>query len=80
MESNKRKTPPQPIPKEECDILKITPLGAGQEVGRSCILVEFKEKKLLLDSGLHPAYSGLSALPYFDEIDPESIDLVLITQ
>lgn len=28
--------------------LKLTPLGAGQEVGRSCILLEFKEKRVLV--------------------------------
>jgi cleavage and polyadenylation specificity factor subunit 3 len=49
---------------EEEDILKITPLGAGNEVGRSCILVEFKGKRILLDCGLHPAYTGLSAYFY----------------
>ena len=26
------------------DIPKITPLGAGNEVGRSCILLEFRDK------------------------------------
>ena len=30
------------IPTEESDLMKITPLGAGQEVGRSCHIVEFK--------------------------------------
>ena len=40
---------------DESDIMKITPLGAGQEVGRSCILVEYKGKTILLDCGLHPA-------------------------
>ncbi|EGF84036.1 hypothetical protein BATDEDRAFT_9083 [Batrachochytrium dendrobatidis JAM81] len=79
-ESNKRKTPPTEIPvTSEEDILKITPLGAGNEVGRSCILLEFKGKTIMLDCGLHPAHSGLAALPFFDNIDPESVDLVLIT-
>ena len=64
---------------EQSDILKLTPLGAGNEVGRSCILLEYKGKTILLDCGLHPAYSGLSALPFFDDIDPATVDLVLIT-
>jgi hypothetical protein len=33
-----------------------------------------------MDCGLHPAYTGLSALPFFDTIDPASIDVILITQ
>jgi cleavage and polyadenylation specificity factor subunit 3 len=37
--SAKRKEPPSIVPvAEESDILKLTPLGAGNEVGRSCIL------------------------------------------
>ncbi|KAJ3392240.1 Cleavage and polyadenylation specificity factor subunit 3-I, partial [Chytriomyces hyalinus] len=61
------------------DIMRITPLGAGQEVGRSCIMLEFKSKTIMLDCGLHPAHSGLAALPFFDNIDPASIDVLLIT-
>jgi cleavage and polyadenylation specificity factor subunit 3 len=34
------------------DILKLTPLGAGNEVGRSCLLLEFKEKKILVRNPL----------------------------
>jgi hypothetical protein len=30
------------------DILKITPLGAGNEVGRSCIMLEFMEKIIMV--------------------------------
>lgn len=28
--------------------MKITPLGAGSEVGRSCIIVEFKGKTIMV--------------------------------
>uniref|UniRef100_A0A453MLP6 Beta-Casp domain-containing protein n=1 Tax=Aegilops tauschii subsp. strangulata TaxID=200361 RepID=A0A453MLP6_AEGTS len=31
------------------------------------------------DCGIHPAYSGMAALPYFDEIDPSAIDVLLVT-
>lgn len=33
------------MPAEESDLLIIRPLGAGQEVGRSCIMLEFKGKQ-----------------------------------
>lgn len=59
--------------------LSVMPLGAGNEVGRSCIVVRFKGKTVMLDCGIHPAHSGLAALPFFDEIDPASVDVVLIT-
>lgn len=58
-----------------------TIVGAGNEVGRSCILMKFRGKTLMLDCGIHPAYTGFSALPYFDELeDPSSIDLLLVSQ
>ncbi|XP_046860569.1 cleavage and polyadenylation specificity factor subunit 3-like [Xenia sp. Carnegie-2017] len=64
---------------EESDLLRITPLGAGQEVGRSCHILEFKGKKVMLDFGIHPGYNGLDSLPFVDEIDAEEIDLLLIS-
>uniref|UniRef100_A0A6V7QXI2 Cleavage and polyadenylation specificity factor subunit 3-I n=1 Tax=Ananas comosus var. bracteatus TaxID=296719 RepID=A0A6V7QXI2_ANACO len=55
------------------------PLGAGSEVGRSCVYMSYKGKIVLFDCGIHPAYSGMAALPYFDEIDPSTIDVLLVT-
>ncbi|TPX30411.1 hypothetical protein SmJEL517_g06025 [Synchytrium microbalum] len=77
----KRKEQPTPTPalQSEGDVMKIKPLGAGNEVGRSCILLQYKGKTVMLDAGIHPAYSGLAALPFFDEIDPADVDLLLVT-
>ena len=61
------------------DDLEIKPLGAGCEVGRSCVLMSFKGYKILFDCGVHPAHTGLASLPYFDDIDPSEIDLLLVT-
>ncbi|XVE49104.1 hypothetical protein DITRI_Ditri01bG0055400 [Diplodiscus trichospermus] len=63
----------------EGDRLTITPLGAGNEVGRSCVYMSYKSKTVLFDCGIHPSYSGMAALPYFDEIDPSTIDVLLVT-
>ncbi|KAL9244623.1 hypothetical protein vseg_018384 [Gypsophila vaccaria] len=63
----------------EGDQLIITPLGAGGEVGRSCVYMTYKGKTVMFDCGIHPGYSGMAALPYFDEIDPSKIDVILIT-
>ena len=30
--------------------------------------------------GIHPSYSGMVVLPYFDKIDPISINVLLVTQ
>jgi len=67
------------ISEEENDKLTIKPLGAGQEVGRSCIVMEFKGKKIMLDCGIHPGLQGLDALPFVDLIEANEIDLLLIT-
>ncbi|KAL7576975.1 hypothetical protein ACA910_006730 [Epithemia clementina (nom. ined.)] len=61
------------------DIMMITPLGAGQEVGRSCHVMEFRGMTILLDCGIHPGYDGLNGLPFLDRIEPDQIDVVLIT-
>ncbi|KAI3983867.1 hypothetical protein MKX01_011575 [Papaver californicum] len=67
------------VTREAGDQLIITPLGAGNEVGRSCVYMSYKGKTVLFDCGIHPAYSGMAALPYFDEIDPSTIDVLLVT-
>ena len=36
---------------ETGDFLEIMPLGAGCEVGRSCIFMECKGRKIMLDCG-----------------------------
>eukprot|EP01112_Ceratiomyxa_fruticulosa_P019714 TRINITY_DN6513_c0_g1_i2.p1 TRINITY_DN6513_c0_g1~~TRINITY_DN6513_c0_g1_i2.p1 ORF type:complete len:794 (-),score=177.10 TRINITY_DN6513_c0_g1_i2:48-2429(-) len=62
------------------DLLTIMPIGAGNEVGRSCIILQYKGKTVMFDCGIHPAHSGLPALPYFDMIDdPSAIDLLLVS-
>jgi cleavage and polyadenylation specificity factor subunit 3 len=58
----------------------ITPLGSGQEVGRSCHMIEFRNMKILCDIGIHPGYSGLNGLPFLDTVvDLSKIDVLLVT-
>ncbi|EGG02623.1 uncharacterized protein MELLADRAFT_38438 [Melampsora larici-populina 98AG31] len=54
-------------------------LGAGQEVGRSCCVIEYKSVTVVCDTGVHPAYTGMAALPFIDEIDWSTVDAILIT-
>lgn len=76
--SNKRKSEFQ-VPTDENDLLSIRPLGAGQEVGRSCIMLEFKNKTIMMDCGIHPGLSGMDALPFVDLVESDQIDLLLIS-
>eukprot|EP00371_Babesia_bovis_P000681 XP_001609328.1 cleavage and polyadenylation specifity factor [Babesia bovis T2Bo] len=57
----------------------ITVLGAGCEVGRSCVFAERGKHNVMFDCGLHPALSGVGALPVFEAIDLSKVDLCLIT-
>ena len=62
--------------------LQFVALGAGQEVGRSCHMLNFKKNKsVMLDCGIHPAKDGLGALPsFFNEyLDFADVKLCLIT-
>ena len=62
------------------DTMCIMPLGGGQEVGRSCILLQFRGRNIMLDCGAHPGREGNDSLPFFDSLDdPSEIDLILIT-
>ena len=58
------------VPVQGGEILEITPLGSGCEVGRSCIYLECKGRKILLDCGLHQGREGVQMLPYLDAINP----------
>jgi KH/beta-lactamase-domain protein len=60
----------------------IKTLGAFQEVGRSCILVETAESKVLLDCGIHPgARNAWDAYPRLDwaDVSPADIDAIVIS-
>ncbi|MEM3831100.1 MAG: beta-CASP ribonuclease aCPSF1 [Sulfolobales archaeon] len=62
--------------------VRITALGGFKEVGRSSILVETAESKVLLDFGLNPGVSKLPhSYPRIDAIDlsPEDIDAIIIS-
>eukprot|EP01129_Flabellula_baltica_P009983 TRINITY_DN4166_c0_g1_i1.p1 TRINITY_DN4166_c0_g1~~TRINITY_DN4166_c0_g1_i1.p1 ORF type:complete len:720 (-),score=143.48 TRINITY_DN4166_c0_g1_i1:152-2311(-) len=61
------------------DILEIQPLGAGNEVGRSCVVMRFKGKTIMFDCGIHPAFNGMDALPFFDFVNTSEIDILLVS-
>ena len=60
----------------------IKTLGAFQEVGRSCLLVETAESKILLDCGIHPGSRyAWDAYPRLDwgDVSPGEIDAIVIS-
>lgn len=67
------------------DEIRVTPLGAGQDVGRSCILVSMCGKNIMLDCGMHMGYSDERRFPDFTYIAPKGesltphVDCVIIS-
>ncbi len=62
--------------------ITIKTLGSFQEVGRSCLLLETAESKILLDCGIHPgARNNWDAFPRLDwaDISLDELDAVIIS-
>ncbi|KAI0873661.1 cleavage and polyadenylation specifity factor [Hypoxylon argillaceum] len=66
-------------PADPSDELMFLCLGGGNEVGRSCHIIQYKGKTVMLDAGQHPAYDGLASLPFFDDFDLSTVDVLLIS-
>ncbi|GJD01485.1 endoribonuclease YSH1 [Colletotrichum higginsianum] len=66
-------------PVDPADELMFLCLGGGNEVGRSCHIIQYKGKTVMLDAGQHPAYDGLAGLPFFDDFDLSTVDVLLIS-
>jgi len=61
--------------------IRVVGLGSFCEVGRSAILVDTGESRVLLDSGISPSSNGVDALPYFNipEFRLEDLDAIIIS-
>ncbi|RKP04221.1 hypothetical protein CXG81DRAFT_29076 [Caulochytrium protostelioides] len=64
--------------------IRVVPLGAGQDVGRSCILLSLGGKNIMLDCGMHMGYQDARRFPDFDYISrtgqfTDIIDCVIIS-
>lgn len=64
--------------------MNVLALGAGQEVGRSCIIVNIKNKTIMLDCGMHMGYSDIRKFPDFHSLSrtgnfDKAVDCVLIS-
>lgn len=61
--------------------VRVTVLGAGRQVGRSCFLLQTPESRIVLDCGINPAAPEEYAYPHFDspEFRINEIDAVIIS-
>jgi integrator complex subunit 11 len=64
--------------------IRVVPLGAGQDVGRSCILVSIGGKNIMLDCGMHMGYQDERRFPDFTYVCKsgsldDNVDCVIIS-
>jgi uncharacterized protein len=62
--------------------VRITVLGAGREVGRSCYLLQTPESKVILDCGINVAANGREgAFPHLDvsEFNISELDAIIVS-
>ncbi len=61
--------------------VRITFLGGGRQVGRSCILLQTPQSKILLDCGINVAAKGKEKFPYLDvsEFKINELDAIILT-
>lgn len=68
-------------PEKVDEWIRLTYLGSGRQVGRSCLLLQTPVSKIILDCGIDVASQGSDKFPYFDvpEFDINEIDAVIIS-
>jgi Cft2 family RNA processing exonuclease len=59
--------------------LTFTNLTREVEIGANSYLLEAAGKRLILDSGLHPRFDGIAALPQLELAAPDSIDAIVLS-
>lgn len=61
--------------------VRLTILGSGRQVGRSCMLLQTPLSNILIDCGVDVSSSGKDRFPYFEapEFDISALDAVIIS-
>lgn len=61
--------------------VRISFLGAGRQVGRSCLLLQTPESRILMDCGIDASEDGPESYPYLDapELNISEIDAVIVS-
>ncbi len=61
--------------------IRLTVLGAGRQVGRSCLLLQTQQTKVLLDCGIDVAGRGKDKFPYLDvsEFRISDLDAIILS-
>lgn len=61
--------------------VRISILGGGRQVGRSCFLIQTQESRILLDAGVDVSAQPKNAYPYFDlpEFNINELDAIVLS-
>ena len=61
--------------------VRLSFLGGGRQVGRSCLLLQTQQSRILLDCGIDVASQGQNKFPYLDasEFNIDTLDAVIIS-
>ncbi|MEK6938918.1 MAG: beta-CASP ribonuclease aCPSF1 [Candidatus Woesearchaeota archaeon] len=61
--------------------VRLSFLGAGRQVGRSCLLLQTPESRILMDCGIDASEDGPEAYPYLDapELNISELDAVIVS-
>ncbi len=59
--------------------ITFTNLTREVEIGANSYLLELAGKRVILDSGLHPRFDGIEALPNLDLVAPDSVDAIVLS-
>ncbi len=68
-------------PEKVDEWIRLTFLGGARQVGRSCILLQTPNSKILLDCGIDVASQGQEKFPYFNipEFDISQLDAIILS-
>jgi KH/beta-lactamase-domain protein len=68
-------------PEKKEEWVRVSVLGAGRQVGRSCFLIQTPESRILLDCGVDIAAQNSDKFPYLNapEVDINRIDAVILS-
>ncbi|MEJ2267718.1 MAG: beta-CASP ribonuclease aCPSF1 [Nanoarchaeota archaeon] len=68
-------------PEKVQEWIRLTFLGGGRQVGRSCLFLQTPNSKVLLDCGIDVASQGQEKFPFFNlpEFDINQLDAVIIS-
>jgi uncharacterized protein len=68
-------------PEKKDTWIRMTVLGSGRQVGRSCMLLQTPESKILIDCGVDVSSTGEDRFPYLNvpEFDINALDAVVLS-